>query len=171
MTKLYVTFTLILFAVTVTVAQTCDCKANYEWVKKTFEENDAGFQYALKVKGEQAYADHNKRIMDKVQQAKTLNECTPVLYEWLKFFRSGHIAIRLNEQAPQKKDAKATKQFTDWETYPVKTEEFKAYLDKKSAHDYEGIWETTPYKIGIKKEGEKYIGLLNQVPKPGQKDR
>ena len=25
--------------------QTCTCKSNFEWVKKTFEENDAGFQY------------------------------------------------------------------------------------------------------------------------------
>lgn len=147
-------------AVAVSFAQTCDCKANYEWVKTTFEENDAGFQYALKTKGEQAYKDHNKRFSEQVQNAKTLTECTPLLYEWLKFFRSGHIAIKLNEQAAQSKPAKSEKQFSGWETYSVKTEDFKKYLNAKTVPDYEGIWETQPYKIGIKKEGDGYIGFI-----------
>lgn len=151
---------LLITTATALYAQNCDCKSNYEWVKKTFEENDAGFQYILKTKGEQSYTDHNKRISDKIQKSKTLAECTPVLYEWLKFFRSGHISIELTEQ-PQKPNAtKLEKQFSDWETYPIKTEEFKKYLDNKKATDYEGIWETEPYKIGIKKEGDKYIGFI-----------
>jgi len=149
-----------LFTTTFSFAQNCDCKANYEWVKKTFEENDAGFQYTLEIKGEQAYADHNKRILDKVQNAKTLSECTPILYEWLKFFRSGHIAINLIEQTQQTNTTKSENQFSNWETYTIKTEDFKKYLDKKKVSDYEGIWETEPYKIGIKKEGDKYIGFI-----------
>ncbi len=149
-----------LFTTTFSFAQNCDCKANYEWVKKTFEENDAGFQYTLEIKGEQAYADHNKRILDKVQNAKTLSECTSILYEWLKFFRSGHIAINLIEQTQQTNTTKSENQFSNWETYTIKTEDFKKYLDKKKVSDYEGIWETEPYKIGIKKEGDKYIGFI-----------
>lgn len=149
-----------LFTTTFSFAQNCDCKANYEWVKKTFEENDAGFQYTLEIKGEQAYADHNKRILDKVQNAKTLSECTPILYEWLKFFRSGHIAINLIEQTQQTNTTKSENQFSNWETYTIKTEDFKKYLDKKKVSDYEGIWETEPYKIGIKNESDKYIGFI-----------
>lgn len=151
---------ILLCIATFSFTQNCDCKANYEWVKKTFEENDAGFKYALKTKGEQLYAAHNKRILDKVQNTKTLPECTPILYEWLKFFRSGHIAIRLNEQPEQTNSIKSEKQFSDWETYSIKTEDFKKYLDKKKTSDYEGIWETKPYKIGIKKEGSIYIGFI-----------
>ncbi len=143
-----------------TYAQNCDCKANYEWVKKTFEENDAGFRYILKTKGEQAYADHNKRISDKIQQAKTLAECAPILYEWLQFFRSGHVSIQIKEQSVSNNEVKSEKQFADWETYSIKTEDFKKYLDKKKALDFEGIWETTVYKIGIKKERNEYIGFI-----------
>lgn len=150
----------LLFTSTGSFSQHCDCNSNYEWVKKTFEENDAGFQYALKMKGEQAYAAHNQRILDKVQQAKTAAECTPVLYDWLKFFRQGHIAIRLHEQTPPANTAKPEKQFADWETYAIKTADFKNYLDKKNVSDYEGIWETEPYKVGIKKEGDQYIGFI-----------
>ena len=46
--------------------QDCGCEANYEWLKKTFEENDAGFDHALKQKGHQAYEDNNKRISEKL---------------------------------------------------------------------------------------------------------
>jgi C-terminal processing protease CtpA/Prc len=151
---------LLITTATALYAQNCDCKSNYEWVKKTFEENDAGFQYILKTKGEQSYTDHNKRISDKIQKSKTLADCTPVLYEWLKFFRSGHISIQLTEQSQKPNATKLEKQFSDWETYPIKTEEFKKYLDNKKTTDYEGIWETEPYKIGIKKEGDKYIGFI-----------
>ena len=145
---------------TAACAQTCDCKTNFEWVKKTFEENDAGFGYALKAKGDQAYADLNKRTLEKVQETKTLPECTAILYKWLTFFRSGHVGIRLNQQPSQINAVKSDKQFTDWETSNIRPEDFKKYLDKKKAIDYEGIWETEPYKIAIKKDGDKYIGFI-----------
>ncbi len=63
MTKRNLILIILLFTTTFSFAQNCDCQTNYEWVKKTFEENDAVFQYALKTKGEQAYEDHNKRIL------------------------------------------------------------------------------------------------------------
>ncbi|MFT4204312.1 MAG: S41 family peptidase [Chitinophagaceae bacterium] len=160
MTKRNLILIIILFTTTFSFAQNCDCKTNFEWVKKTFEENDAGFQYALKVKGEQAYADHNKRISDKVQDAKTLTDCASILNEWSKFFRSGHFGIDINRQTSQTNAVKPEQQFSDWETYTIKIEDFKKYLDKKKTSDYEGIWETEPYKIGIKKEGDKFIGFI-----------
>lgn len=165
MTKINLLIAIFLFSVTLANAQDCDCKTNYEWIKKTFEDNDAGFQYVLKVKGEQAYADHNDRISGKVQTANTLNECAPVLYEWLRFFRTGHLGLEpVNQQAqPQSTQADAQQSinlYSDWETLSVNTEDFKKYLDRKSIHDYEGIWETEPYRIGIKKEGDTYIGFI-----------
>jgi C-terminal processing protease CtpA/Prc len=160
MTKPNLLLIILLFATTLSYAQDCDCTKNFEWVKKTFEENDAGFQYAIKTKGEQAYTDHNKRILGKVQNAKLLTECTPILFEWLQFFRSGHIAIRLNEQKSQVNSVKLEKQFSDWENFTIKEEDFKKYLDKRKTSDYEGIWETGAYKIGIKKENGKYIGFI-----------
>ena len=85
--------TLITLISKVTYGQDCDCKNNFEWVKKTFEENDAGFQYILDKKGQQAYNIHNTLFADKIKSAKSLTECTTLLYEWLTFFRSGHIGI------------------------------------------------------------------------------
>jgi hypothetical protein len=156
------TINLILFSLFIslcTFAQDCDCKKNFDWVKKTFEENDAGFQYALQQKGNQAYEDHTKRIVEKLRSAKNVQECGPIMYEWLRFFRSGHIAIRFNQQ-PATNPQNTQNQFADWETYSLNTEDFKKYLDKKKTLDYEGIWTTEPYKIGIKKEGDSYIGFI-----------
>lgn len=146
-----------------TYAQDCNCTKNFEWVKKTFEENDAGFQYAIKQKGDQAYSDLNKRISEKVKSAKTFGECSPILYEWLTFFRSGHVSIRpISKQQSSQSVAnnKSDNQFANWETLPVETQDFKKYLDKKKTSDYEGIWYTEPYTIGIKKKGDQYIGFI-----------
>ena len=143
------------------IAQDCDCQMNFDWVKKTFEENDAGFEFAVKEKGELAYSEHNERISEKINSSGSLSECTSILQEWLTFFRSGHIGIRMTQEAPPSDDEKeATNQFSDWETYSIKLDEFKQYLDKKESHDHEGIWETGPYKIGIKKEDDQYIGFI-----------
>ena len=142
-------------------SQNCDCSSNFAWLKKTFEENDAGFQYALGKKGEDAYKTHNKRIAEKAKAAQTLTDCRDVLDEWLKFFRSGHIGIGLiptpGEQAG---NGTAQNAFSDWETFSIDTDDFKAYLDQKEAPDLEGIWTTGPYVIGVKREGEEYIGFI-----------
>ncbi len=144
-----------------TFAQTCDCSSNLEWVRKTFEENDAGFEYALKAKGKQAYEDHNKRMAEKIKNVQTLKDCTPLLYEWLTFFRSGHIGISLKEPAAGNVSATpAQTPFPDWETLAVNEEEFRKYLSNKKSHDYEGIWETKPYVIGIRKMGDEYKGFI-----------
>ena len=81
--------------------QTCTCESNFEWVKKTFEENDAGFQHIIDKKGNAAYDTHNQLIVEKIKATKTLTECTELLYEWLKFFRTGHVWIEcLTNEAP-----------------------------------------------------------------------
>ncbi|MFD2561180.1 S41 family peptidase [Aquimarina rubra] len=161
MNKIRLTLILTFLTITLTFAQNCNCINNFEWVKKTFEENDAGFDYALKTKGKQAYADHNNRILEKIKSAKKLTDCTPVLYEWLSFFRSGHIAIRLIQQSQQNNTASInSNQFIDWETLSIGTEKFKTYLANKKEQDYEGIWETSSYKIGVKKQNDEYVGFI-----------
>ena len=87
-------FIVAFFLVCQTYAQTCTCESNFEWVKKTFEENDAGFQYIIDKKGQAAYSIHNQLMLEKIKTAKTLTECTELLSEWLKFFRSGHIGVQ-----------------------------------------------------------------------------
>jgi hypothetical protein len=139
-------------------AQDCDCQKNYEWLKNTIEQNDAGFEYALQEKGTEFYEEHNKRISEKVRNADNLSKCSEILKEWLTFFRMGHLGIKLNAKSPPQEKSKID--FSNWETFSIETEVFKEYLDNIMNPKYEGIWVTGPYRIGIKKEKDGYIGFI-----------
>lgn len=71
----------------------CNCREHFDWVKSTFEENDAGFGYVLEKKGQAAYDLHNALALEKVDAANTHGDCRQALQEWLRFFRRGHIAL------------------------------------------------------------------------------
>ncbi len=142
-------------------SQNCDCKSNFDWLKKTFEQNDAGYEYALQKKGTELYEAHNKRIAENINVAETLQDCRSILQEWLTFFRPGHIGVRLLEPVSQQSGNKGrVNTFADWDTYDIPTDEFKAYLDQKEDPGFEGIWETSSYGIGIKKEEDTFIGFI-----------
>lgn len=157
-------------------SQNCSCTDLFEWVKKTFEENDAGFQYVIEKKGEQAYEIHNALCTPKISAISGNSaECLPALYEWLTFFRSGHISLRkLEDEAALSAAAAAGTQKTgptdeeiretykDWKSVNVNTTEFEKYLRDKTEGGYEGIWETAPYKIGIRKSGDMYVGFITE---------
>ncbi|WP_312365705.1 S41 family peptidase [Sphingobacterium sp.] len=74
-------------------AQNCNCESNFLWVKKTFEENDAGFQYIISKKGLDAYAIHNALYLEKVKKLSNNQECARLLNQWVRFFRNGHIGV------------------------------------------------------------------------------
>jgi len=146
--------------------QNCDCISNFEWVKKTFEENDAGFAHSIQSKGELAYKLHNEDFLEKVKLIKDPSECYQTLYQWLRFFRSGHIAIRpLNYQPgssenSQPQDDQIINKYKDWEKVSINLQQFKSSLSTQDPSNIEGIWVSQPYEIGIKKSGEEYVGFI-----------
>ena len=147
-----------------TFSQDCDCESTYNWVKKTIEENDAGFSYIIDIKGKKAYEVHNEVIEKKVKTISDQNVCIEVLKQWLAFFRSGHLSIKKanNENKPSEKPDKnkVVDQFKDWEKLNININEFKKYLQTKENTNFEGIWETKAYKIGIKKVDTNYLGFI-----------
>ena len=80
-----------LLTTTFSIAQNCDCKATYEWVKETFEKNDAGFQYIINKKGKDSYNIHNQLYYKKVKGIKNSKDCESTIREWLSFFRKAHV--------------------------------------------------------------------------------
>lgn len=155
-------FTLIAFFTSCNaLGQICNCESNFGWTKKTFEENDAGFKYVINIKGQQAYEDHTRRLLEKVKAAKTTSECNVLLYNWLTFFRSGHISIKGNDnlQSNIVQDSKGD-QFVNPESVTIDIPKFESYIDNKKEVDFEGIWENTAYKIGIKKYENIYVGFI-----------
>lgn len=146
-------------------SQNCDCETNFNWVKTTFEKNDAGFAYALESKGEQVYQAHNESFAQRIKSIEEPNECVATIKEWLAFFRSGHVHVGLagpastgNSETPSDKDIIA--RYKGSERVNVNLEEFTKYLEAKKEVDYEGIWVSEPYKIGIKKIKDEYVGFI-----------
>lgn len=143
-------------------AQNCTCESNFQWVKKTFEENDAGFQYAIDKKGMPAYQAHNNDFLNKIKNSKSDTECLQNLYDWMKFFRSGHISISKIENKNQQPQPTTVKEQPKSEIVTIDLEKFKKEVLSKKESDIEGIWETEPYVIGIKKFGNSYKGFIIQ---------
>lgn len=148
-------------------SQHCECADDFAWLKETIEKNDAGFRYALESKGEEEYQKHSAAFAGKVKTIRDKAECAETLREWLRFFRSGHLWIGLN-QAPEPEssqdapaDPEAIRQrFADWEAYPFDEDAFRAYILGLEKPGFEGIWSSPPYTIGIKKAGNEYIGFI-----------
>jgi hypothetical protein len=160
MNKIFSISVLFLLTFNISSAQNCDCKTNFEWVKKTFEENDAGFQFVIDSKGKLAYENHNQLFLQKTKKIKNADDCTKALQEWLTFFRAGHISIRKLDKVSDSKPTSKEPNNDNWETLKVDIPEFEKYLSSKKETDFEGIWETNPYQIGIKKVGDSYLGFI-----------
>ncbi|WP_347217307.1 S41 family peptidase [Chryseobacterium sp.] len=140
-------------------AQSCNCESNYQWVKKTFEENDAGFQYIIDKKGTGAYQAHNNEFLNKIRNVKSDIECNQTIYDWLKFFRSGHFSISKIGNTGQAVKPQSDETIKS-ELVKVNLEKFKKEIQSKKESDLEGIWETDPYTVGIKKFGDVYKGFI-----------
>ncbi|MEO1712198.1 MAG: S41 family peptidase, partial [Bacteroidota bacterium] len=157
-----------LLALSACAQQNCDCSSSLQWMQETFETNDAGFAYGIDVKGQQAYDLHTASIRERAAQVKDDAACAELLNEWLLFFRSGHIGLQYNGSgatASSESEGKESKEairakFADWEKMDFNVEEFKAYLDTKEVVDFEGIWESGVYQIGIKKVKDTYLGFI-----------
>ncbi|MFT3826567.1 MAG: S41 family peptidase [Chitinophagaceae bacterium] len=167
--KRLLTFCLLFIGTGFAYCQDCNCSTAFQWLKKTFEENDAGFKYILSIKGQDAYDYHTLKIQEKINVAKTREECLPVLQEWLHFFRKGHIYIKMLEKekgnesptpARQLDTLSIKNQFKEWPRLQIALPEFEKYLDNKKTQDFEGIWDSQPYKIAIKKTENGYKGIL-----------
>lgn len=132
----------------------CRCEDSFGWLRSTFETNDAGFGYAVEKKGRAAYDLHNQITLEKVRTARTYSECGELLYEWLTFFRRGHIGIqRLIRDT-------SVLQTPEMEMWEGDIAGFEKEIDSRQDAGLEGIWEFGPSKIGFKAEGGGYIGFF-----------
>lgn len=144
----------------------CDCKTNFNWVKETFEKNDAGFEYALTQKGKSEYEKHTALILEKVDKAITKDECATTIGEWLSFFRKAHWAIfPTNSETDNNLPSQ-------WESISISEEKIRKEVSGKNPTSIEGIWRTGSYTIGIIKIDDEYKGIIlsseNENWKPNQ---
>lgn len=151
------------FLSTMTFGQNCSCADNFVWLKETFEKNDAGFQYVIDKKGEADYKNHTDIYTEKAKTITNKEICTEALIEWLRYFRRGHLwlqSIEKKETVEKIDNDKIQKQFKDWKKYAYHEKEFNAYITQLKVPGFEGVWSSPPYKIGIRKVNNEYIGFV-----------
>ena len=165
----FLSFTLILSCIqnqdtNDTQPQGCSCESNLNWLIETFEENDAGFQFAIDQKGEKAYQEHNKSFFNKVKTIEKIEDCKSLLNEWTQFLRPGHLMISLSQSQNELSEKEVIEKFRDTEIFKITSKEFSAHLNKIEEPTFEGVWQSGIYKIGIIKDEssteEKYIGFI-----------
>jgi len=60
--KNYFSLLFLFFITPFSFSQNCNCDSTFTWLKETFENNDAGFQYAIDQKGIATYLTKIKDI-------------------------------------------------------------------------------------------------------------
>ncbi len=146
--------------------QNCNCDDVFIWLKETFENNDAGFQYVIDQKGEDAYKKHTDEYNVKVTAITDKKECAETLANWLRFFRKGHLWFGVNNQQNTDNEktpidsAQIKSLYKDSETYPYQEDEFNNYVSTITEPGLEGIWTTSIYTIGVRKVDDAYIGFI-----------
>ena len=161
--------TMILLIVVPINSYACSFEEKFEWVKQTFEENDAGVPHILERRGQAAYEAHNRMILERIRSAESMNEFLQISWDWLRFFRSGHHQIMLNpnlitadlEQNEEEAEESTVSQpiHYSWNGDIDQFIEYVDTLDDKTS--YEGIWDIGgAYAIGIIREGDSYIGFI-----------
>ncbi len=142
---LFCMFPVVLFA------QNCNCPESFQWMKKTFEENDAGFPGVVERKGESTYKHFSDSIQSLVAGVSDKDTCLKLMNTWLHFFRNGHMGVTFQKNT--KAQNKTEKEFIN----PAEIEIYKIpdnpFHPEKSVENYHfgltGIWENKFQQIGI----------------------
>jgi len=156
--KLIVTTSLFIIGSLFLQAQNCDCKANFLWLKKTFEENDAGYAHIIKNKGESVYQLHNLQTEKKVEKITDYDLCQQELTNWVYFFRKDHFRVITTQKGLQKQ--KELKTYSPLIEKSIQLKTFKSYLSSKKTDDIEGVWKAGKNTIAVKKIGNDFIGTV-----------
>lgn len=149
--------------------QNCNCSENFDWMVKTFSENDAGFQFVLDRKGEKEYLNHTERLRLEASKARDCDECLNILKSWQQFFRKGHLFIDWTSPSNQKDvslitDEEIRSWYANKPVFSMTEAQLKQKLSTNKSNDpLEGIWQMGVYKMGIIKDPatpEEFIGFI-----------
>ncbi len=132
-------------------AQPCDCATEFDWMVRTFSENDVGYDLVVDNKGAGDLGRHTEAQRASAQAATTVQDCLPVLDAWLMYFRHGHIGIRPKRKGPvPPRPASAP-----LPPPPAPVDITEAALIKRLSapgyvrHPMEGVWSGGSTRLGI----------------------
>ncbi|HEU4901799.1 MAG TPA: S41 family peptidase, partial [Flavisolibacter sp.] len=156
-------------------SQTCDCTAEFQYIKHYFEENHPGFQ--LKIKNNPQRLNHYRAAVAKIEgRIKKLGPedlCIFLLEDYLELLQDHHISIDprletlpvVNERVEDEKTALfASATYKGHETVRLDSSVLVAELEKKAPASLEGLYtDGAGNRIGVIRNhtGKRdYVGIL-----------
>ncbi|MHC9511452.1 S41 family peptidase [Kangiella sp. M94] len=133
------------------------------WLIDTFSKNDAGYQHVVDKKGEHSISKHNTRHLEHASLIEDFEECEELMRAWLNYFRTGHIGIgyRAKQSSQQAlSDEQLKIQFQKFPKHPINIAEFKNRVRELEGNNFEGIWKSGNYTVGITESDDKYVGFI-----------
>ncbi|MDA3866490.1 MAG: S41 family peptidase [Salinivirgaceae bacterium] len=156
-------------------AQDCDCESSFEWLKKTFEQNDAGYPMVIKQKGQRTYEKFSDSIGALTKRINNHKECVVLLDEWVHFFRKGHVGVYYIDD-PTKTDLRNSigVENYDAETFAVDTAVFYTQLkQRKIPFKLVDVWYDNSCKIAVVPDTinpqRDYVGVIISTKRPNWK--
>lgn len=161
----------------ISYSQKCDCSSNLKWLIETFEKNDAGFQYVIDKKGNNAYLAHNKLFEEKANKIQDKKECLKLLNDWTEFFRKNHLQVVLNENSNASINQKELTEkeiknlYKNSPKFNISKKKFEKYINNlENKNGFEGVWVSEPYTIGIVKDKDnpnrEFVGFIIKSESP-----
>jgi len=153
-------------------AQECSCAETFERVVEVYEQDYALFSIKVTEANKALYTANKEVFRHKARKVSDLDECLPVLEQWLEFFRDGHNYIRYTGNGAVNESRK---------NLGIDKDRFLKELDSltktkdHTKNDLLGIWKYEDYEVGImpKKDASKgeFTGVVlsseNTDWKPG----
>jgi hypothetical protein len=150
-------------------ADECDCAASFSWLVEAFSVNDAGFGHVLATRDQSAYEQHTEVMRARAEAAGSCGQCRETLWDWLSFFRTGHIYIALKEldrdnAEVRLPDEQIREKYRGAERIDLTVDDLKARLtDRASIDPLEGIWQSGSYRVGIIEDDQQpgsYVAFI-----------
>jgi hypothetical protein len=169
MRKIFLLFTMIPLIIH---AQDCDCKSSFEWLKKTFEHNDAGYPMVIQQKGQRTYEKFSDSIAVLSKQINSHKACVELLDEWVHFFRKGHVGVYLINNSTKSDTANSVEAVNyDAETFAVDTVAlFKQLKQRSMSFNLVGVWYDDSYSMAIVPDTispqRDYVGVILSTKRP-----
>ena len=129
----------------------CGCQQNFQKMQQLIEANYAGYRDKVTPATQPRLDSLTAVVRARADTARASN-CGVILYQWLTFFRDGHLALQ-SQQNPLLDTIATRARFANAERLPWTRASFRAYLDDRARpkQPLEGIWRDADsrYQVGI----------------------
>ncbi len=139
-------------------AQDCTCAEAFEKAVQVYENDYALFNIKITEANREFYVANKEVFREKASRVSSIEDCLPVLEQWLQFFRDGHTYIRFTGNSALKETRRSI--VIDKNAFLKEIKKKKAYKE----NDLLGIWKYGDYEVGIMQKKEspdnEFIGVV-----------